>query len=149
MSAKFKFFSILAIMLLAAFFRFWGLTQIPPGLYPDEAMNGNNALEAIAHKDWKVFYPENNGREGFFINVQSAFIYFLGNKPWVCAYPPPYSGHSRFWAYIFLPSRYLPNGLPFWPLFFSPQVFGTSIFRGSGFGLSWRRSFWSGLYIFY
>src|SRR3989338_6909601 len=102
MSAKFKFFSILAIMLLAAFFRFWGLTQIPPGLYPDEAMNGNNALEAIAHKDWKVFYPENNGREGLFINVQSAFIYFLGNKPWVLRLPSAIFGTLTVLGLYFL-----------------------------------------------
>ncbi len=100
--AGFKFFPILAIMLLAAFFRFWDLAQIPPGLYPDEAMNGNNALEAIAHKDWKIFYPENNGREGLFINVQSAFIYFLGNKPWVLRFPSAIFGTLTVLGLYFL-----------------------------------------------
>ncbi|MDE2001133.1 MAG: glycosyltransferase family 39 protein [Patescibacteria group bacterium] len=53
----------------------------PPGLYPDEAMNGNNAVEAWANHDWKVFYPENFGREGLFINIQSFFVAEFGNTP--------------------------------------------------------------------
>ncbi|MBI4059467.1 hypothetical protein HY406_00175 [Candidatus Giovannonibacteria bacterium] len=86
MRAKTKIFLVL-IVLLAAFFRFWDLKHVPPGLYPDEAMNGSNALEAIATKEWKVFYPDNNGREGLFINIQSAFIYFLGASPWALRLP--------------------------------------------------------------
>ena len=55
-----KTWLILAIIIaLAVFLRFFDLARVPPGLYPDEAMNGNNALEALANKDWKVFYPEN------------------------------------------------------------------------------------------
>lgn len=80
------------IMALAIFLRFWHITTIPLGLYPDEATNGNNALEAIANTNfsaeggpalgWKVFYPENNGREGFFINVQALSLWLFGNHPW-------------------------------------------------------------------
>ncbi len=71
----------LVIMLIAAFFRFWHLSLTPPGLYPDEAMNGNNAIEALKTGDWKVYYPENNGREGLMMNLQAISIYFLGNTP--------------------------------------------------------------------
>src|SRR3989344_266448 len=78
-----KTWLILAIIIaLAVFLRFFDLARVPPGLYPDEAMNGNNALEALANKDWKVFYPENNGREGLFINLQSLSLAVFGNKPW-------------------------------------------------------------------
>lgn len=55
---------------------------MPPGLYPDEAMNGNNALEAVATDNFKLFYPENNGREGLFINIQAFSVAFWGNEPW-------------------------------------------------------------------
>ncbi len=75
---------LITIIALAGFFRFFHLSNLPPGLYPDEAMNGNNALEAIAKKDFKVFYPENNGREGLFINIQAlALTLFHKNEPWV------------------------------------------------------------------
>ncbi len=68
---------LIAIIALAAFFRLYQITQVPPGLYPDEAMNGNNALEALATNHYKVFYPENNGREGLFMNIQAVFLKYL------------------------------------------------------------------------
>lgn len=77
-----KWLVVLIIMLVAIVFRFQNITTIPPGLYPDEAMNGNNALEALATGDYKVFYPENNGREGLFINIQAQAIRIFGNEPW-------------------------------------------------------------------
>ena len=70
----------LIIMAVAAFFRLYKLDQFPPGLYPDEAMNGNNALEALDTGDFKIFYPENNGREGLFINIQALSLKAFGNE---------------------------------------------------------------------
>lgn len=65
---------LICIICIAGFFRYYQNTELPPGLYPDEAMNGNNALEAIQKNDYKLFYPENNGREGLFINIQAFFL---------------------------------------------------------------------------
>ena len=74
---------VIAIILVVAFvFRFQHIATAPPGLYPDEAMNGNNALEAIATGDYKVFYPDNNGREGLFMNIQAQSIKLFSNTPW-------------------------------------------------------------------
>ncbi|XOB41858.1 MAG: ArnT family glycosyltransferase [Candidatus Nealsonbacteria bacterium] len=56
---------LLIIIAVASFFRLWQLSSIPPGLYPDEAINGNEAIS----NPGKLFYPENNGREGLFINL--------------------------------------------------------------------------------
>jgi len=84
-----KFYILIAILIIAAFFRLYNITELPPGLYPDEAMNGNNALEA----NWKIFYPENNGREGLFMNIQTVFLKVLmplsgGNpEPWMLRFP--------------------------------------------------------------
>jgi len=74
--------SLLVILTLAAVFRFTLISDIPPGLYPDEAMNGNNILEAMRTSDFKIFYPENNGREGLFINIQAMSVYFFGRNAW-------------------------------------------------------------------
>ncbi len=71
-------FLFLAILAIAIFFRFWNLAQIPPGLYPDVALNGTNALEALKTHDFKLFYPDNNGREGLFINLIALSIWLLG-----------------------------------------------------------------------
>jgi len=79
-----KFYILLTIVfIIATFFRLYNLGITPPGLYPDEAMNGNNALEVLHTGDVKVFYPENNGREGLFINIQAMFLSLFGNEPWV------------------------------------------------------------------
>ncbi len=82
-----EYWWLLLIVIIAVYFRVANLDSIPPGLYPDEAMNGNNALEALATHDFKVFYPENNGREGLFINIQALFLSLLGNEPWVLRLP--------------------------------------------------------------
>jgi len=82
MSKRTGFLLFLSILALGVFFRFYLITEIPLGLYPDEAMNGNNALEALVTGEFKVFYPENNGREGLFINIQALSVWFFGNEPW-------------------------------------------------------------------
>lgn len=89
-----KILILLTILIIASFFRLYNLSgpnSVPPGLYPDEAMNGNNALEALSStpsvSEFKIFYPENNGREGLFINIQALFIKMLGNEPWVLRLP--------------------------------------------------------------
>lgn len=73
---------LLFIIIIASFLRLYQITDFPPGLYPDEAMNGNNALEALSTGEFKMFYPENNGREGFFINIQALSVFLFGNFPW-------------------------------------------------------------------
>lgn len=72
------FLLLLGILLLAAFFRFYRLEEIPPGLYPDVAINGNEALS----NPGRVFYPENNGREGLFINLLTISFSLFGISVW-------------------------------------------------------------------
>ena len=46
MTTRKTFWLLLVIIIIASFLRLYHLESLPPGLYPDEAMNGNNALEA-------------------------------------------------------------------------------------------------------
>ena len=73
---------VIGILLVASFFRFYQLDKYPPGLYPDEAMNGSNALVANSTGHYQIFYPENTGREGLFINIQALAIKYFGIHPW-------------------------------------------------------------------
>jgi 4-amino-4-deoxy-L-arabinose transferase-like glycosyltransferase len=83
-SSLIKVIPVAAIFVLAAFLRLYRLPEVPPGLHPDEAMNGINGLEAWRTGHFQVFYPENGGREGLFINVQSLVLGLVGhNEPWV------------------------------------------------------------------
>jgi 4-amino-4-deoxy-L-arabinose transferase-like glycosyltransferase len=56
---------LLVILLIGGFLRIFQLHSLPPGLYPDEAMNANDAFD----NPGQPFYPENNGREGLYMNL--------------------------------------------------------------------------------
>lgn len=106
------------ILGIAMFFRFFLISQIPPGLYPDEAMNGSNAQETIQNggplSAGKAFYPENNGREGLFINIQAFFLEILipdgkTPEPWMLRIPSALFGVLTVFA-VFLLARELFRG---------------------------------------
>ena len=78
MDNKKEFLLLFSILLISAFFRLYNLESAPPGLYPDEAINGNQAIL----EPGKIFYPENNGREGLFINMVWLSFKILGIHIW-------------------------------------------------------------------
>ena len=80
------------IVVFASFLRLYHITTIPTGLYPDEAMDGNNALEVIQTGHFQVFYVEDNGREGLYVNTLVFFVEAFGNKPWVVRLPAAIAG---------------------------------------------------------
>ena len=82
MTKKKVFIFFILILAIASFFRLWQLNSIPPGLYPDEAINGNDAIFALENDQYKLFYPENNGREGFFINLIALSFKIFGVHIW-------------------------------------------------------------------
>ncbi len=73
---------LITILGISAFFRLWQLDLIPPGLYPDVAINGNEALETLKTGNFRVFYPENNGREGLFIWLIALSFSIFGVSIW-------------------------------------------------------------------
>jgi 4-amino-4-deoxy-L-arabinose transferase-like glycosyltransferase len=74
--------AVIAILIVASFFRLWQLESIPPGLYPDVAMNGTNVLENLRSGHLQIFYPENNGREGFFMWLIALAFKIFGVSIW-------------------------------------------------------------------
>src|SRR3989344_4162996 len=84
---------LLGIISIATFFRLYHFTSAPPGLFTDEAYNGKNALEALQTGDYRVFYEDNFGREGLFINIQALSVKFFGvTEPWALRFPSPIVG---------------------------------------------------------
>jgi len=96
---------LLAILAIAAFFRFYHLAQIPPGLYPDVAINGNDALNALKTHNFKLFYPENNGREGLFINLIALSFWLFGAGIWAIKIVPAIFGLLTVLGIYFLTKR--------------------------------------------
>jgi 4-amino-4-deoxy-L-arabinose transferase-like glycosyltransferase len=81
-SDRIKRAALILILACAAFLRLYRITDLPPGLYRDEAANGVDARQGFA-----LFFPANNGREGLFIDVQRVFVTALGSEPWVLRLP--------------------------------------------------------------
>ncbi|OGZ17933.1 MAG: hypothetical protein A2Z78_01875 [Candidatus Nealsonbacteria bacterium RBG_13_36_15] len=73
---------LLLILAIAAFFRLWQLDKIPPGLYPDVAIYANDGLNSLQNRDFKVFYPENNGREGLYMWLLALSFSIFGVSVW-------------------------------------------------------------------
>jgi 4-amino-4-deoxy-L-arabinose transferase-like glycosyltransferase len=82
MTKKWEALFLLIILAIAAFFRLWKLNEIPPGLYPDVAINGNEALESLKTGSFKLFYPENNGREGLMMWLIALSFSIFGVSIW-------------------------------------------------------------------
>ncbi len=73
------FWSALVLLtLIGGAIRWYDIDRLPSGVYPDEAMNGMDALIANRTGDYALFYPDNYGREGLFINIQALSIGLLG-----------------------------------------------------------------------
>ncbi len=81
--AKYKNLILLLIVLIAAsFFRLWQLDSVPPGLYPDVAIYGNDGFYSFKTGDFKIFYPENNGREGLYMWLLALSYSIFGVSVW-------------------------------------------------------------------
>ncbi|MFA5099058.1 MAG: glycosyltransferase family 39 protein [Candidatus Paceibacterota bacterium] len=138
-----KIIALTIILIIAAFFRLYNITDLPPGLYPDEAMNGNNALEAISKlpslDGFKIFYPENNGREGLFMNIQAAFLEVFmpfsgGNtEPWMLRFPSALFGILTVLGIYFLAKELFNKNIGLLSAFFLATSFWHINFSRIGF----------------
>ena len=124
---------IVGILVLAAFFRLYDINSAPPGLYPDEAMNGNNVLVALETGDFQLFYPDNNGREGLFINIQALFIKFLGNHAWVLRMVSAIFGVLTVWGLYLLTKELFDKNIAYFSSFLLAISFWHVNFSRIGF----------------
>src|ERR1700722_14592819 len=105
MSKRTRIWLLVGVLIIATFFRFYHLTTTPPGLYPDEAMDGANAQNVAQTGQFKVYYPEDNGREGLYVNILAiAFKYHLlpETAPWSVRFPAAVAGLLTVWGVYLL-----------------------------------------------
>lgn len=67
------------IILLAVIFRFWNLSDLPPGLHPDEAANGQDVFRILAG-DIRPLYDTNGPREALFHFLLTPFVALGGTS---------------------------------------------------------------------
>lgn len=71
---KRHFLAILTLTVLWITTRAWGLLNIPPGLFHDEAYYLLDAIHTQISGRYHTFYPGNNGREGLFMWLLSGVL---------------------------------------------------------------------------
>lgn len=70
-----------AIILLAVFFRYYKIDEMPGGLFPDEAANGLD-INLMQQGHLQPFYERGNGREALFFYAEWASSAIFGTGPW-------------------------------------------------------------------
>ncbi len=68
-------------MALAIFFRFYQITELPGGLFPDEAANGLD-INLMQQGQLQPFYERGNGREALFFYMLWGSVELFGKGPW-------------------------------------------------------------------
>src|SRR5580700_950191 len=125
-------YALLLILALAAFLRLFELTTIPPPLHFDEAMNGNDALENLETGHMDVFYPQNGGREGLYINIETALIYLFGPEPWLLRLPAAVFGIFTVWGVYLLAAELFSVRIGLLACFFIATSFWHVLFSRLG-----------------
>ncbi len=99
--SNYKFILIL-ILVIGLVFRFYQLSLVPPGLYPDEAVNGTDAIRVMETGNFDVFYEANNGREGLFINLIALSFLAFGVSLWSLKFVGALLGFLTILGFYFL-----------------------------------------------
>jgi hypothetical protein len=112
----------------------WKLNEIPPGLYPDVALNGTQAFEALKTKNFKVFYPENNGREGLIMWLIALSFWIFGVSIWSIKIVAAIFGTLTILGLFFLVKELFDNdNLALLASFFLATSFSHTLFSRIGF----------------
>ncbi len=124
---------LLLIIAVAVFFRFWQFNAIPAGLYQDEAMNGADALVSLKSGEFKVFYTNNNGREGMIVWLDTLAIKAFGTEPWVLRLFPALAGVLAVLGLYFLTKELFSVEVALASSFFMAVSFWAVNFSRMGF----------------
>lgn len=108
-NTKIKVYILLFLIIaLGAFLRTYNIDNAPPGIYPDEAVNGEDALRANETGDYQWFYTGNQGREGLFMNLIALCFQIFGASILALKLPAIIFGTLTVWG-VYLLGRELFN----------------------------------------
>jgi|GEM_PF-829766 len=96
---------VAVVIAVGAYVRMTDLTCLPPGLYPDEAMNTTDGLTTAEAGRWELFYENNQGREGLYINILGYLLHWFGPSLWIVRFLPALIGTLTLPAIYWLGRR--------------------------------------------
>ena len=131
------YIGIFLIVALGFFLRIYHINTVPPGIYPDEAFNGLDAINANTTGNYQWFYDGNGGREGLMMNLVAFCFKLFGITVLTLKFPSIISGTLAILG-IFLLVRELFNAraglisaflvaVSFWPINFSRISFRANL----------------------
>lgn len=99
------FILVFLVVVLGLFLRVYNIENVPPGIYPDEAVNGEDALRALKTGKFEWFYPANQGREGLFMNLIALCFKVFGASILALKLPAILFGTLTVWGTYLLGSE--------------------------------------------
>jgi len=131
---KLIFILIGGIIFLAFLLRVYNINTAPPGIYPDEAVNAQDALRALDSGNFKWFYPDNDGREGLFMNLIALSFAIFGVSAFSLKLPAIVLGTLTVWGtYLLTKELFKNNKIALLAAFFNAVSFGAIIFSRISF----------------
>ena len=78
-----EFVLVVILVLVGFFLRVWKITEIPPGLWFDEAINGLDALNILSSGETPIFFQyQIYPREPLYVYLIVPFVWLFGPEPW-------------------------------------------------------------------
>ncbi|OGE76920.1 MAG: hypothetical protein A3C85_01270 [Candidatus Doudnabacteria bacterium RIFCSPHIGHO2_02_FULL_48_21] len=110
-------FVLILILAAALIFRFALITELPGGLFPDEAANGID-VNSIFAGDLRPFYERGNGREALFFYFLAGAVALFGRGPWQHHIVSAGFGFFEVLAAYFLTKRLFGKNVAYLAAFF-------------------------------
>lgn len=108
MTQRREIFLVSGIILLAAFFRFYRLNELPPGLHYDEAFNATMAQRVLTGVERPIYFTEDLTEEPMAIYTASVFFWLFGTTPFSLRLVSAFVGILTVAAIYFLARGFLP-----------------------------------------
>ncbi|MEK7197973.1 MAG: glycosyltransferase family 39 protein, partial [Patescibacteria group bacterium] len=114
-------------------------------------MNGANALSSLNSGEYKIFYTDNNGREGMIIWLDALAIKIFGNELWALRFFPALAGVLAVLGLYFLSKELFGIKIALASSFFMAVSFWAVNFSRMGFRANLMLPFliWSFYFLYY
>jgi 4-amino-4-deoxy-L-arabinose transferase-like glycosyltransferase/streptogramin lyase len=124
---------VIAVIALAAFFRFWQFLSFPPGLWYDEAVNGTDAYSIMDGDRLTVWRSSNFGHSTIFFYLLIVSFKLFGYTLFAMRFVPAMAGMAAVVGFYFL-ARWLLGAVP--------AIVATALLAVSRWAVTFSRISW-------
>jgi 4-amino-4-deoxy-L-arabinose transferase-like glycosyltransferase len=128
--------AVAAVLLMAAFFRFWRLLSFPPGLWYDEGVNAADAVSLIDHDHVRLWFNTVFGRSTLYLYMLAASFKVFGYTLFAIRVVPATAGLAALVLFYFLARRLMGQV----PALVATALFGVSRWAVVFSRISWEAS---------